>query len=101
MINIITQKKSIIRITYTQMLRDYYNFIISKPKRIDHSLVQIKFNYKMSDIESNEETSVNLFDFKVGNSVGQNRPNKNPYFHFVCKYYIQFQLFNSSNRVCL
>ncbi|CAB5183757.1 hypothetical protein RhiirA5_364010 [Rhizophagus irregularis] len=35
----------------------------------------------MSDIECNEEFS--LFDFKLGNSVGQNRSNKSPYFHFV------------------
>lgn len=51
----------------------------------------------MSDIECNEEFS--LFDFKLGNSVGQNRSNKSPYFHFVCKYYIHFRL--TSNRVGL
>jgi hypothetical protein len=45
----------------------------------------------MSETEGNEEL-ISLFDFKVGNSVGQNRSNKSPYFHIVCKYYIQFLL---------
>jgi len=55
----------------------------------------------MSDTESNEEKSNSLFDFKGGNSVGQSRSNKNPYFHFICEYFIQFQLFDTLNQVGL